>query len=118
MMRGISGVSLALAALSGLVLGLGMVGAARPASAAFISEERLLRACAAHDPASEADCAGYIVGVADTALQRGEVCVPAGVAVRSLREAVLAELRRHPAPEANAAAAVSGALRTLYPCPR
>jgi|BEDMetMinimDraft_2_1075160.scaffolds.fasta_scaffold02599_3 hypothetical protein len=107
----------ALFALGGLALAFSALRPP-PAAAAFIATERLLRACSASDARSTADCTGYIVGVADAAqLRRGEVCVPAGVSVRGLREAVLGELRRHPG-ESDAAAAVMAALRTLYPCPR
>lgn len=91
----------------------------RPAAAAFIATRELVRACSAHDVQSEADCTGYLLGVADAAQLRGAesgVCLPAGVSVRGLREAVLPRLRR--AEERDGAAAVMAALRALYPCAR
>ncbi len=105
-----------------VLLGGVMLIAARPAEAGFIKRDFLIKSCASSDEQRLADCTGYLIGVTDTTQSEAgsKVCVPAGLAIRNLRDAVVYYLRAHAKgePDGDAAPAVRAALRALYPCPQ
>ena len=101
--------------------GVGLIATASPAHAEFIKRSMLVKACAGKAVTDVSDCAGYIAGVADLASNpppgtKAEVCFPAPVKVRTLREAVASYLESHPGADGPAAPPVFEALKTLYKC--
>ena len=102
-----------------VLLGGVMLLAARPARAGFIKRDFLLASCASSDEQRLADCTGYLIGVTDTTQSEAGsiVCVPTGIAIRNLRDAVVYYLHAHAkGPDGDAAPMVRAALRALYPC--
>lgn len=94
----------------------------------FVSAGVLRTICLApgEDPDHGADlCLGYVAGVADGLLAREaqrrparrKLCIPAGVAVDDLRDAVLAYLpTANAADDVGAAPMVRAALEATFPC--
>ncbi len=89
---------------------------------AYISGDRLLRACNGHSPADENSCDGYIAGaldaVRDSPEYKGKVCPPSNTRLSVMRVA-LARFGQQRPDEARGpgVALVISFIKTTYPCP-
>ena len=100
-------------------------GASARAQGAFLTGNDLFTACTGTRTAADADCTGYVTGVADALLAVqgfGEgapsVCLSANVTRGQMRDVVPRYLERNPQDRHYGAASTTFvALRQAFPCP-